>query len=134
MPARSAASIVWILAVLIPPVRFGLERVAQFLWPTASFFDLLERLSPRWVPFLSFVLIGYALTWLVFRYLARAYLSAGRPDASLDAHDAARAFDANTGLGRDVAAHLCIETRNYVLLVIGHDVDRIGQVPRSVPP
>ncbi len=72
--ARTLSSLLWMVLVLVPPLRAGVERVAQALWPDGGIFARLASGSPRWVPFLALVAMGYAAVWALLKFVVLPYI------------------------------------------------------------
>jgi len=73
MGARLISSAIWVLLLIIPPVRLLIERMSQFLWPAAQPFSALSQLHSRWVPFTVVVALGYLATCGIFHFVLREF-------------------------------------------------------------
>ncbi|MFB6272827.1 MAG: hypothetical protein ABEL51_08050 [Salinibacter sp.] len=69
MSARLISSILWLPLLIIPPLRLGIERLSQFLWPTVQPFTALAELHSRWVPFVVLTGLGYLATYAICRFV-----------------------------------------------------------------
>lgn len=71
--ARTISSLIWVILLIVPPVRVLLEAIAIFLWPSASPFSALSKIHPVSVPLFFFVVIGYLLTYFALGRIFSSY-------------------------------------------------------------
>jgi len=68
---RAVCSLLWVLLLLIPPVRYSLEAFAIFVWPSIAPFSYASHVQAFPVPFMVLIVVGYLLTLAALLFLAR---------------------------------------------------------------
>ncbi len=72
MIARPLNGLLWVLLLLVAPVRTVVEILAAFAWPSWAPFQTIASLDPRWLPFTALVVVAYFATgWAVNRLVPR---------------------------------------------------------------
>jgi hypothetical protein len=74
MNARLLSSFIWVLVLIVPPLRWALRAVAELLWPNVQPFTLLSGLMPTWGSVVGVSTCGYILTWVWARYHGLSWL------------------------------------------------------------
>jgi predicted transglutaminase-like cysteine proteinase len=117
--ARTLSSLLWTLLVLVPPVRGFVQRVSAALWPEGGVFRWLSLPSPRWIPFLAFVVIGYVVVWALIRFLLIPYVREVDRNPAVRKPNLADDFYVPTGRLDGASALALFATAAWVTVALG---------------
>jgi len=79
MNGRLISSAIWVPLLLTPPTRLLIEELSGLLWPTVQPFTAIRLFQPRWIPFITFVVLGYVGVLLLSRFVLREFSSMDDP-------------------------------------------------------
>lgn len=71
MNARLLSSVIWVILLIVPPLRLLVEGLSVLLWPSIEPFTTLAELHPRWVPFVVIVVLGYVVTYGICAFILK---------------------------------------------------------------